>query len=389
METPTLHPQNSGENIINTPISEEQVLSALRTVEDPDLHKDLVTLNMVKNIRVENDTVRFTVELTTPACPLKEKIESDCRNAVAQIPGVGAIDIEMTARVTARRPMGGKVIPGVKHIIAVASGKGGVGKSTVTVNLALALAQTGAKVGVLDADIYGPTVPMLMGLDDEEPRGTAVRQPDGNVVQRIVPMERFGVECISMGFFVEAGQPVLMRGPMLAKALGQFLSEVQWGELDYLLVDMPPGTGDITMSLCEMIPLSGVVIVTTPQDVAASIAVKSLRAFRKIEEMSQGKMRVPILGIIENMAFFVAPDTGKAYYVFGRGGGAEASEALGVPFLGNIPLEITTRQGSDDGEPITVSYPDSEQAAIFREIAGRMAQQVSIHARKFQPLSVM
>jgi ATP-binding protein involved in chromosome partitioning len=371
-------------------VTEEQVRDALRNVEDPDLHKDLVTLNMVRDIRVsDTGDVAFTVELTTPACPMKDKIEADCRAAVAAIPGVRDIQIHMTARVVARRPMGGKVIPGVKHVIAVASGKGGVGKSTVTVNLALALARTGAKVGVLDADIYGPTVPMLMGLDDEEPRGTAVRQPDGNVVQRILPMERFGVECISMGFFVEAGQPVLMRGPMLAKALNQFLGEVQWGELDYLLVDMPPGTGDVTMSLCELIPLSGVVIVTTPQDVAASIAVKSLRAFRKIEEMSQGKLRIPILGIIENMAYFVAPDTGKSYYVFGRGGGQEAAEALGVPFLGSLPLDITTRQGSDDGEPVTVSYPDSAQAGYFGEIAGRIAQQVSIHARKFQPLSVM
>ncbi|GAB4452669.1 MAG: iron-sulfur cluster carrier protein ApbC [Armatimonadaceae bacterium] len=368
--------------------TEEQVRNALRSVMDPDLHKDLVSLNMIKNIQIHDGHVMFTVELTTPACPLKEKIESDCREAVSQVPGVREISIEMTANVLARRATGGKTIPGVKNVIAIASGKGGVGKSTVTVNLALALAQCGARVGIMDADIYGPSVPMLMGLDDEEVGTTAVRLPDGNVVRRIAPPERFGVPCVSMGFFVPPGQPVVWRGPMLGKTLKQFLEEVQWGDLDYLLVDMPPGTGDVTMSLAELIPLSGAVIVTTPQDVAASIAVKAMRAFQAIEQQTQGRVRVPILGFIENMAYFVAPDTGTQYYIFGRGGGQEAAEELKVPFLGMIPLDIPTRQGSDEGEPVVIAYPDSEQSRTFREIAGKLAQQVSIHARQYRPLAM-
>jgi ATP-binding protein involved in chromosome partitioning len=373
----------------STSLSQEPILDALRTVIDPDLHKDLVSLNMIKNVQIHDGHVMFTVELTTPACPMKEKIETECRHAVASVPGVREVSIEMTANVIARRAVGGKVIPGVKNVIAIASGKGGVGKSTVTVNLALALAQSGARVGIMDADIYGPSVPMLMGLDDEEVGTTAVRLPDGNVIKRIAPPERFGVPCVSMGFFVPHGQPVVWRGPMLGKALKQFLEEVNWGELDYLLVDMPPGTGDVTMSLAELIPLSGAVIVTTPQDVAASIAVKAMRAFQSIEQQTQGRVRVPILGFVENMAYFIAPDTGNQYYIFGRGGGQEAAEELKVPFLGRVPLDIPTRQGSDEGEPVVMAYPDSEQAKTFREIAGKLAQQVSIHARQYRPLAVV
>lgn len=362
-------------------VTESQVIEALRTVDDPDLQRDLVSLKMIKNVRICDGNVAFQVELTTPACPLKAKIEADCREAVMQVPGVKNIKIDMTARVVARRPLGGKVIPKVKHVIAVGSGKGGVGKSTVATNLAVALAQTGAKVGLMDADVYGPTIPMLLGLDDERLEQTAVRLPDGNVVPRIVPAARHGVQCVSMGFMVEPGQPIVWRGPMLAKVVNQFLSDVDWGELDYLLVDLPPGTGDVSMSLAEAIPLSGAVIVMTPQDVAASIAVKSLRAFQKLN--------VPILGIVENMSFFRAPDTGKAYYIFGHGGGQEAAEELRVPFLGEIPLDIPTRQGSDEGEPVLVSMPDSEQSGIFREVASRLAQQISIQSRQFQPLPVM
>jgi ATPases involved in chromosome partitioning len=361
-------------------VTEADVLSALGTVIDPDLRRDLVSLGMIKNVRLCEGNVAFTVELTTPACPLKEKIEADCRAAVARIPGVTNIKIEMTANVAAKRPLGGQRLPKVKHVIAVASGKGGVGKSTVSANLAVALAQSGAKVGLMDADVYGPTIPMLLGLEDESLEQTAVRLPDGNVVPKIAPVERFGVHTVSMGYLVEPGQPVVWRGPMLSKVINQFLGDVEWGELDYLLVDLPPGTGDVTMSLAEAIPLSGAVIVMTPQDVAASIAVKSLRAFQKLN--------VPILGVVENMSYFVAPDTGKHYYIFGRGGGQEAAEELKVPFLGEIPLEIATRQGSDDGEPVLVTHPDSAQAIIFREVAGNLARQVSIQSRKFQPLPV-
>jgi ATP-binding protein involved in chromosome partitioning len=233
----------------------------------------------------------------------------------------------------------------------------------------------------MDADVYGPTVPILMGLEEEQLEQTGVRQPDGNVVAKIAPLTRFGVSTVSMGYLLEPGQPVVWRGPMLSKVVNQFLNDVAWGELDYLLVDLPPGTGDVTMSLAEAIPLSGAVIVMTPQDVAASIAVKSLRAFQKLN--------VPILGIVENMSYFVAPDTGKHYHIFGHGGGQVAAEELRVPFLGEIPLDIPTRQGSDEGEPVTVAYPDAPQAGIFREIAGNLARQVSIQSRQFRPLPVM
>ncbi|MBC8104344.1 MAG: Mrp/NBP35 family ATP-binding protein [Cytophagales bacterium] len=364
-----------------TEVTEAQVLAALSQVQDPDLHKDLVTLKMIKNVKICEGSVSFQVELTTPACPLKAKIEADCREAVGSIPGVTNLKIEMTSRVIARRPLGGKLIPNVKHVIAVASGKGGVGKSTVATNLAVALAQTGAKVGIMDADVYGPTIPMLLGVEDEQMEQTAVRLPDGNVVPRIAPVESHGVTCVSMGFLIEPGQPVVWRGPMLSKVVNQFLGEVAWGELDYLLVDLPPGTGDVTMSLSEAIPLTGAVIVMTPQDVASSIAVKSLRAFQK--------MNVPILGIIENMSYFIAPDTGKSYHIFGHGGGQEAAEELKVPFLGEIPLDIPTRKGGDEGQPVLISQPDSLQATVFREVAGRLAQQISIQARQFRPLPVM
>ena len=362
-------------------VTEAAVLAALSTVQDPDLHKDLVTLKMIKSVKICEGVVAFTVELTTPACPLKAQIEAACREAVGAVAGVTRINIDMTARVMARRPLGGKVIPRVKHIIAVGSGKGGVGKSTVTANLAIALAQAGAAVGIMDTDVYGPTIPILLGLEDEELQQTAVRLPDGNIVPRIAPLSRHGVSCVSMGFMVPAGQPIVWRGPMLSKVVNQFLTDVDWGELDYLLVDLPPGTGDVTMSLSEAIPLTGAVIVMTPQDVAASIAVKSLRAFQKLN--------VPILGIVENMSYFVAPDTGKAYHIFGHGGGQEAAEELKVPFLGQIPLDIPTRKASDEGEPVLISDPDGAQSVLLREIAGRLAQQISIQARQFRPLPVM
>jgi ATP-binding protein involved in chromosome partitioning len=372
--------QTPSSEVSDTP-TQETILAALGTVQDPDLHKDLVTLKMIQNIKICEGNVAFQVELTTPACPMKEKIEADCRAALANVPGVTHVKIEMTSRVMARRPKGGKVIPGVKHVIAVASGKGGVGKSTMTVNLAIALAQTGAKVGVMDADVYGPTVPILLGLEDEELQQTAVRQPDGNMVQKIAPLERHGVQCVSMGFMVPPGEPVVWRGPMLGKVVNQFLSDVAWDDLDYLLVDLPPGTGDVTMSLSEAIPLSGAVIVMTPQDVAASIAMKSLRAFQRLN--------VPILGIIENMSYFIAPDTGKAYHIFGHGGGQVAAEELKIPFLGAVPLDIPMRRASDEGEPLLISDPDGTQAKILREVAGKVAQQVSIQSRAFRPLPVM
>lgn len=373
---------SNDETSISPNVTEAAIIAALKTVREPDLQRDPVSLGMIKNIKICEGNVAFQVELSSPASPLKAQMERDCREAVMrQVPGVTALKVEITARVPTKRPMGGKVLPGVKHVIAVASGKGGVGKSTLSANLAIALAQAGAKVGLMDADVYGPTIPMLMGLEDEELQQVVVRLPDGNTAPRIVPPERHGVATVSMGYMVPQGQPVVWRGPMLSKVVNQFLNDVDWGERDYLLVDLPPGTGDVTMSLSEAIPLSGAVIVTTPQDVAASIAVKSLRAFQRLN--------VPILGVIENMAYFVAPDTGKAYYIFGHGGGATAAEELKVPFLGEIPLSIAVRQGSDDGEPVLISDPDGEMARYFREAAGQLARQIGIQARRFQPLSVM
>jgi ATP-binding protein involved in chromosome partitioning len=302
---------------------------------------------------------------------------------VGKIPGVEQINLTMSANVQGRRPAGGTgpLAPGVKHVIAVGSGKGGVGKSTVAANLAVALAETGATVGLMDADVYGPTIPILFGLEDHQLEQVNVRLPGGEMGAKIVPARRHGVGCVSMGFMVEPGQPVVWRGPMLAKVVNQFLSDVLWGDLDYLLVDLPPGTGDVSMSLAQMIPLSGAVIVMTPQDVAASIAVKSVRMFQKMD--------VPILGIIENMSYFTAPDTGKAYHIFGHGGGQEAAEELRVPFLGEIPLEIATREGGDEGEPVIIAHPESAQAEVFREVAKRLAARISIQTRSFQPLNVI
>ena len=367
----------------DAPVSEAQVLGALGTVQDPDLHRDLVSLGMIKNVKICEGSVAFTVELTTPACPLKAKIEADCREAVRRIPGVSSVNIDMTANVTARKGASGPLLPGVKHVIAVGSGKGGVGKSTVAANLAVALAETGARVGLMDADVYGPTVPILMGLEEHsgELTQTNVRLPDGQIAQRIVPPSRHDVACMSVGFLVPPGEPVVWRGPMLAKVINEFLGNVEWGELDYLLVDLPPGTGDVSMTLAQSIPLTGAVIVTTPQDVAASIAVKSVRMFQKLN--------VPILGMIENMSYFIAPDTGRSYHIFGHGGGQTAAEELRVPFLGEIPLDIPTREGGDLGDPVLIGYPDSPQAEIIREISKRLAARISIATRSFQPLNVL
>ena len=358
-----------------------QVRSALQTVIDPDLGRDLVSLGMIKDIVVEDAQVSFTVVLTTPACPMKELLETQCREAALSVPGISDVQIKMTAKVVSKRPMGGALLPDVKHVIAVASGKGGVGKSTVCANLAIALAQAGAAVGVMDADVYGPTIPMLMGVEDEVLEQTTYEGPDGNPIKKLLPVHRHGVSIVSMGFLIEPGQPVVWRGPMLGKVVNQFLADVAWGPLDYLLVDLPPGTGDVTMSLCEAIPLTGAVIVTTPQDIAASIAVKSLRAFQRFN--------VPILGIVENMAYFIAPDTGKHYQIFGHGGGQAAAEELKVPFLGELPLDMPMRRAGDDGEPILMTHPDCDQAVFIKEIAGKLARQSSIESRKFRPLNVV
>jgi len=347
-------------------ITEQTVLQALSTVKDPELHRDLVSLGMVRNVRVAGADVNVEVMLTTPACPLRSKIENDCREALGRIPGIGQVTIRMGGTVTAPRPAptAAAGIPGVKHVIAVASGKGGVGKSTVSVNLAVALAETGAKVGLLDADVYGPSIPVMMGVN---------RVPDMDPGQRIIPLEAHGVKLMSLGFLLpDASTPVIWRGPMIGKALTQFLRDVNWGELDYLLIDLPPGTGDAQLTLSQSVAMAGAVIVMTPQDVASIIAGRVLVMFRK--------MRVPILGIIENMSTFLCPTCHEETRIFSQGGGARASRELEAPLLGEIPLDAGVCEGGDAGLPVLIREPDSPIAEVFREVAKRLAGRVSVEA---------
>ncbi|HUX86129.1 MAG TPA: Mrp/NBP35 family ATP-binding protein [Chloroflexota bacterium] len=342
-------------------VTEADVLRALSTVQDPDLHRDLVSLGMIEKLSVDNDAVSFTVVLTTPACPLKGKIESDCRRAVSAVPGVKQIDVTMDARVpTGRGQRGKQGVPNVSNIIAVASGKGGVGKTTVAVNVALALSETGARVGVLDADVTGPNVPIMLGVSGE---------PQA-VNGKIEPLTAYGVKVISISFFVPEGTPVIWRGPMVGGAIQQFLNDVSWGQLDYLVVDLPPGTGDASISLAQLIPLSGVVIVSTPQDVALLDATKSLAMFQKLE--------APIVGLVENMSYFVCPHCNERVDIFGHGGAEQAAERLNIPFLGRVPLTPEIRVGGDQGVPVLRSNPESVEADAFRQIAAQIAARISV-----------
>jgi len=343
-------------------LAEAAVLDALRSVRDPDLHQDIVALGFVKNLRICNSHVAFSIELTTPACPVKELMKSQAERAVSALPGVTQVSVEMTARVTASRPVLGEkgLIPGVKNVIAVSSGKGGVGKSTIAVNLACALQRFGARVGILDADVYGPNVPLMLGLSG---------QPTV-VDKRIVPFERHGLQVMSMALLVAEDQPVIWRGPMLHSAVRQFLFDVAWNDLDYLVVDLPPGTGDAQLSLSQQAHLIGAVIVTTPQDVSVLDVKKAIRMFQTVN--------VPILGVVENMAWFTPLGHTERYYLFGQGGGERIQREFGVPMLGQVPLEIAVREGGDSGHPITIAAPDSASAKVLTEIAGKVAQQVSI-----------
>lgn len=352
------------------PITEEAVLDALRSVVDPDLRRDIVSLRFVKNIVIDGGNISLTIELTTPACPVKEELRARAEECLRALPGAGEINIEMTAQVRERADPG-DLIPGVKHAIAIASGKGGVGKSTVTINLAVALAETGARVGLMDADVYGPSIPMMMGVPDERPLTTA---------SKIVPIERYGLKMMSLGFLLEEGQAVLWRGPMVAGTVKQLLADVDWGDLDYLLVDLPPGTGDAPMSLAQLAPLTGVVIVTTPHQVAANIAGKSVQLFRRLNS--------PILGVVENMAGFACPHCGEVTRIFSGMTGEELSTKIGVPFLGSIPLDPLVSKASEDGVPAILAYPERQQATEFRAIAGRLAAQASIISMTRQPAGV-
>src|ERR671933_266885 len=347
-------------------ISEQIVLDALRAVRDPDLHKDIVALGFVKDLRTEGGDVSFRIVLTTPACPVREQLQQQAEEVVRTLPGVSSVRVKMDAEVPKGRGLGEKVtVPGVRNIVAVSSGKGGVGKSTVAVNLAVALARDGARVGLMDADVYGPNVPLMLGASQARP------EVAGN---KLVPVEAHGVKVVSMALLKPGDEPMILRGPILHGLVKQFLQDVLWGELDYLIVDMPPGTGDVQLSLAQLVPVQGAVLVTTPQAVAVADVRRALRMFETVA--------VPVLGVVENMSYFVAPDTGTRYDIFGAGGGQRLAEMYGVPFLGAVPLGLEVREGGDKGVPVVVSQPESPQAQAFRKVAEEVARQVSIEAMK-------
>ena len=352
-------------NILDT----KSILDVLRPVEDPELRKSLVELNMIRNINVIDGRVNFTVVLTTPACPLRDFIVEDCQKAVKQLPGVKEVIVDVTAETPQQKALPNRQgIGGVKNIIAISSGKGGVGKSTIAVNVAVVLAQMGAKVGLIDADIYGPNDPTMLGLADAQ---VMVQQGESGEV--LEPAFNHGVKLVSMAFLIDKDQPVIWRGPMLNGIIRQFLYQVQWGELDYLLVDLPPGTGDAQLTLAQAVPMSGVVIVTTPQTVALLDSRKGLKMFQQLG--------VSVLGIVENMSYFVPPDMPeKKYDIFGSGGGERTAQELEVPLLGGVPLEMPVREGGDSGIPIVVGDPDSVSAQELRAIAQKIAARVSLAA---------
>jgi ATP-binding protein involved in chromosome partitioning len=346
-----------------TEVTEEAVMAALSKVQEPELHRDLVSLGMIRDLKVEGNKVSFTIMLTTPACPLKTRIESEARAAVQAIPNVTSVEIKVSSDVPYDGQSRGLLNAPIRNAIAIASGKGGVGKTTVAVNLAVVLAQSGAKVGLLDADIYGPNVPMMIGLDHLPP-------PKDN---KIIPPVAFGVKVMSIGFLVRPGQPLIWRGPMLHSAIRQFLTDVEWGELDYLIIDLPPGTGDAPLSLAQSLPLSGGVIVTLPQQVSLEDARRGLEMFRELN--------VPIFGVIENMSYMEMPD-GSRLDVFGSGGGQRLAHQSSVPFLGSIPLDPIVAKGGDQGIPVVIHSPDSPVAKSLIEIAQQVAAKASVAAMR-------
>jgi ATP-binding protein involved in chromosome partitioning len=344
-------------------VTVDQVLTSLRTVVDPELHKDIVSMGMIKDLAIAEGKVSFNLELTTPACPFNSEIEQDVRTAISNI-GVENLDLKVTARVMEGRAISmDELIPEVKNIIAVASGKGGVGKTTIAVNLALALAKSGAKVGLLDADIYGPSVPLMLGAE-ESPQV---------LKNKIQPPNVEGIKVISMGFFYEQSQQAgIYRGPIVSGIVKQFLTDVEWGSLDYLIIDLPPGTGDAPLTMAQTIPVTGIIIVTTPQDVAMNVAVKAVGMF--------SKLNVPIVGVIENMSYLQCPHCSEKINIFGKGGGQKISEKFNIPFLGEIPLSPQIMEGSDKGKPIILSEPDSIQANALRKVAKVTAGRISVIA---------
>lgn len=354
-------------------ITNEDVLDALRNVIDPDLGRDLVSLNMIENIQVDGKNISFTVNLTTPACPMKAEIERACINAVTHLVDKDAVvKPVMSSKVTGSRTDGQgdqNLLKDVKNIIAVASGKGGVGKSTVSVSLAVTLAKMGAKVGLVDTDIYGPSIPTMFDIHD---------RPNINTQRKLVPLEKYGVKLLSMGFLVKQDEAVVWRGPMVSSAVKQFLSETDWGELDYLILDLPPGTGDIQLTIVQSVPLTAAVIVSTPQTVALDDARKGVAMF--------GKVKVPVLGIVENMSYFSPPDMpDRRYHIFGKDGAKNLAEKMGVPFLGEIPIEQLLREGGDSGKPLVVSDATTPSSKAFTEISMRVAQQIAIRNASREP----
>jgi ATP-binding protein involved in chromosome partitioning len=344
----------------------DAVLSALRVVIDPDIRKDIVTLGFVKNLAIDNGRVAFTIELTTPACPVKDQLREQAMGAVSALSGVASVDVQLTAKVrSASAPETGKPpLPGVKNVIAVGAGKGGVGKSTVAVNLALALAKCGSRVGLLDGDIYGPNVPQMMGISTQ-------LTTDG---KQIVPAEKWGVQVVSIGFLTQDDAPIIWRGPMLHGAIQQFFREVAWKDLDYLIVDMPPGTGDVALSLSQTVPVVGSIVVTTPQQVSLSDSRRAVRMYQKLN--------IPTIGIVENMSYYTCTNCHHEADIFGHGGGEGLAAEMKVPFLGRLPIYQPIREGSDTGVPLVIAEPASPAAKAFLTVAERAAAQVSIAAYK-------
>ncbi len=348
--------------------TEQSVLDALRTIQDPDLHRDIVSLGFVKNLRIDGGRVSFTIELTTPACPVRDMMRDQAGAAVAKLAGVDDVQVAMTASVRTARPGDTRApIPGVKNIIAVGAGKGGVGKTTVAVNLAIALSESGSRVGMIDGDVYGPNVPIMLGL------GGAALMADSQ--QKIIPPEKHGIRAVSMGLLAQEDSAVIWRGPMLHSVIRQFFQDVRWGELDYLVIDMPPGTGDVALSLSQTVPVAGAIVVTTPQQVSLSDTRRAVRMYEKLN--------IPVLGLIENMSYFVCPNCRHESDIFGRGGGEATAADMQVPFLGRIPIYEPIRVGSDTGRPIVVSEPDSPAAQAFLRAAEQAAAQISIAS--YQP----
>ncbi|MBI4384975.1 MAG: Mrp/NBP35 family ATP-binding protein [Nitrospinae bacterium] len=344
---------------------EAKVMETLKTVMDPDLHKNIVSLGFVKNIKIDDGNVTFDVELTTPACPVKEQLRNECQSKVKAIEGIRRVEVNMTSNV---RPTqhSQPILTGVKNIVAVASGKGGVGKSTVSANLAVALGLTGAKVGLMDADIYGPSIPKMLGIP--------ITPPMGGANNKFYPHEKHGMKVVSAGFLTKEGQPLMLRGPMLGGIIQQFLGNVEWGELDYLVIDLPPGTGDVQLTLTQRAPLSGGVIVTTPQEVSLIDAEKGVRMFEQV--------KVPILGVVENMSYFICDGCSKKHYIFKHGGGKTLADQFKVPFLGEVPILNQVVEGGDNGVPILLSHPDSPASEAYRSLAGQVAARLSINQAK-------